>query len=270
MKVVILGCFYYAENKEKSLNFVKRLMSEYDKEFDCKAILVQNSDMDLAVDDYVLNDNRVSVVCGSNSRWEFSAWNEAVEAVEINESDVVIVFNDTVLTHRFYTWLDFTLFTSKLNSSFGERFVLGEVNSSGKSLEVGGVEITEWVSTYLFAIDGMTLRGIGGFLVEEGEYISPDFKLINMSVSLKAHINKWIFPDDKKNGWYKSGSVGGLSVDFINKKINAIYCEKSLSARSVDFGAKLVSVYDGPIYGLYRKLMNKFYSMVSFRRFNNE
>lgn len=80
--------------------------------------------------------------------------------------------------------------------------------------------------------------------------------LSNASDNLNTHLSRWLFPKDNQHGWYKA-KQGSIEKELWKGKLQAIYNEKLLSAKSVLLGLNLYNVYGNRFFNLFGKILRK-------------
>jgi hypothetical protein len=187
-------------------------------------------------------------VAGDNSSWEFSGWDAALDSLpEIRDEDLFVFCNDTFCFHRKWDLDSRDRFVNSFLRlvDFGGAGIAGEVNSFRRRFALGGVRMNRWVSTYLFALPGGLLNKMGGKLcVDEAMF---DRLVLGVSEGkihwgqdidpiLASHLDSWMFPKNRKRGWYNSYRT---STETKFGKIKAILNEKWVTACSESYGGRL-------------------------------
>jgi hypothetical protein len=190
----------------------------------------------------VVNDSRLieklatcadgwELIEGTNSLGEFSAWQEGLDTLLLQEETVVFA-NDTISTHRHFTWLRAAAFRSALNTARGKQLV-GFTDSVPGSVVVAGLPVSHWVSTYCFALTGPALQALDHrvsrpdlvkMCVQGG--VDEEKFFTNISPDLEAHLRRWLFC----GWWYAGGRLTSENSSRLKRKAEAIISEKLLSA----------------------------------------
>lgn len=258
---------YYDQYKNDAVTEFVRILNGLGHDF--RVILINNNPLNQS--EHVYN-NKFTLLQGSNTGWEFSAWDEAIlhlknTNVKFSSDDYFLFANDTFNQHRFFTCYDRYLFKNAFLSKMHNNhpLLIGEVNSFQQDFNISKYTGREWVSSYLFFTNFAFVENISQFdmfdrvisepVVDEEKSLIKFDDLI--SVNLALHLNRWIFPEDKRKGWY---GVGDNS--FLIKKLKAIINEKLLSLRCVQNGY-LINVYSSRISSFYLRL--KYFIYNEFR-----
>jgi hypothetical protein len=253
---------YYQNYTKESLKEFRLVLSLVDKNH--KLILVNNGNM------LIESGSNIVVVKGDNKNWEFSGWDRGLKWIkEINENDYIIFANDTFCQHRIWSIVEKTLFSRAFRKQIKKNItgIAGDVNTFGESFSIMKSSSTNWVSTYLFGMNGKMLMKLGGRL-SINEYELDKLIEINskgaiqwgseISKNLSTYIEKWMDPDNV-NGWYKAN----CSAETKERKIKAILNEKYLSAQCRSQGAYVVHYHERWM-NLPLRLFRKIYKV--FRR----
>lgn len=249
---------YYPDKLEQSLALFARL----DRIIGELQLVIIDNSLDRSVKGKYPS---LTVVNGDNTLWEFSGWNCGIDWLRSNvplaPHTPIIFANDTVTSHRLFTYLDCLIFSRALSRQGrqGGSFLLGDLNHSKEELSLGGTSFDRWVSTYLFATTAEFIEHCNYNLtldVSQDTYIdSADSRSIafadTVSEVLAQHINRWLFPEQGTRGWYNAGrSTPEKKV----QKSLAILCEKKLSVRALETDVRIASVYSGTAQKHYRKM----------------
>ncbi|SDR24262.1 hypothetical protein SAMN05443245_3855 [Paraburkholderia fungorum] len=204
----------------------------------------------------------VRYIEGDNSRWEFSGWDAGMHhAGGGDDRDVYIFCNDTFCFNRDWSAAESARFVKafrKLARIDGPA-LSGEFNSFDKRFTLNGVQLSGWVSTYLFGMSGTLLKTMGSRLTVPDDVLNQLFLTIqdqkivwgeDIDPILSAHISRWMFPKDAGAGWYKSS---GASDELKINKVRAILNEKYLTACCIRLGGKLVRTNPGIVQRAFRK-----------------
>lgn len=256
MRAIGFLCCYYPKYSGRAIAETRNVLKAICDDF--RLVIVDNSG---CLSNYVAASNE-KVVLGSNAGWEFSAWDEGVAAGEYDASDILIFLNDTFCHHRPYTFVDRMLFVRAIRKLRGSPLFVGEVNAIQGKIGINEMEFPAWVSSYFFAMKGITKTNLGKLdyigensLHKEAKYsLSDNGGQFQLSPRLRAHIQNWLFPSDKP-GWHGVSRPDGVK----ELKLMAILNEKMLSCRLYKGGVVFEGVYSGRVASIYFKLMNKLF-----------
>lgn len=230
---------YYRKYLERSLFELVELCLSLKKPV--KIILVNNSNLQIE-QDFISQYNHkmveLEVIQGTNYLWEFSGWKEGLDFINIiSPEDYFIFANDTFCHHRKWGELEKYYFRNAFDRHFKNMLegITGNVNTFGGYFEIEDLRAESWVSTYLFGIDGKTLKlSIHNIFLDASKLSELAFykmDLLNfsshISMPLTSHVNEWMFPKSVAKGWYNANLV---PQDIVLKKVWAILNEKYLSA----------------------------------------
>jgi hypothetical protein len=175
---------------------------------------------------------RWQIILGSNSSGEFSGWQEGLDHLDRQgRFDRYIFANDTVVSHRKYTWVRHLAFQHELSRRSS---CFGFTNSVKSTFYIENMPLKRWISTYLFCFNNSTLDQINRQL----DYSELVEKYVNKTVdernflseklcpALRDHLNNWLF----KGGWYTSQPLSEFNYEFLRRKAVSILNEKYLSA----------------------------------------
>ena len=190
---------------------------------------------------------------GSNSAAEFSGWQEGLTYLDQNETyDLYIFANDTVVTHRRYTWIRHFAFQYQIRKSTP---CIGFINTSSINFKIEEVQFNRWISTYLFCLSNEVLHtikrridnseSVKKYITEslhEDHFFAP-----GLCRNLHRHLTNWLF----RGKWYASQALTADTQAFFQRKALAILNEKYLSASLISHGV-LVNDPLGSIRGLSR------------------
>lgn len=267
MKSKALGIIvvYYPEYFKSAANTFIKLMRSIDQESD--VIVVNNSDIDLSLD---VIDNNIILIDGDNSDREFSGWDKGLATAKIKNilqsTGVTIFANDTFNHHNRFGLVSKTIFKNAIINLYKNhhlRQVLGESWAMDDKYFVNGIVGQRWISTYLFAIDNITLSKIGSFIPllndkNSIEKTSDAFKLWCADEKLSNHILSWLgYLEGSNKKWYGSNNRLPLQDLRIQGKINSILAEKYFSANCERHGAQIVDIFRSRVSKFLRGLEKK-------------
>lgn len=247
---------YYQNYTNESLEEFKLLLSLVDKNY--KLIIVNNGNC------LIESDKHIEVVEGENKNWEFSGWDKGLRWInEINENDYIIFANDTFCQHRIWSLVERTLFSRAFRKQIQKKFtgITGDINTFGESFSIMKKSTANWISTYLFGMNGKMLKLLGEKLSINDDDLDRLIKINSegafhwgaaISKNLSTYIEKWMDPSNV-NSWYKANCPGEIK----EKKIKAIINEKYISAQSRAQGAELIHYHEKWInlpLRLYRRI----------------
>ena len=176
-----------------------------------------------------------TILEGSNSNGEYSAWQEALNYIIKNniEYDKVIFANDTVNVHRCFTKMRLLLFCYRIvnskNAYIGsfvrlrknKRFMLDSIEDRSET------KLKGYISTYLFALDKVALARLNNqidyhdklnsYINNEGKS-SDDFFEKSLDLTLKNRLVHWLFSG---KGWYKSEKLTKKNREMFRRKLYA-------------------------------------------------
>jgi hypothetical protein len=211
-------------------------------------------------------------IVGTNKGWEFSAWDEAIEHIrstKVVDDDAIYIFaNDTFCHNRKFTIFNLILFAYQirlLRSNSAK--LIGELCRISTPYNIGGLNSSGWISTYLFATSSNGVKLLYPFdkanMVLKStpiDYIDIENQKVNLPGSddiVNQHLSNWLFPTAHGHGWYKVKN-NTTNPDLMRKKLMAIFNEKYLSACAENFGYVLTSVYKNPIIRKINYLHNRY------------
>jgi hypothetical protein len=265
---IILVCYY-----QKYLDDALLALNKMFKTFDDETIIVivkNNTEIDTSNIQQTCFTHHV--IEGSNTSWEFSAWDEGIDYLKkkycLNDSLMVFV-NDTFCKHRVFTSIDMKLFKQGFSQAkSNENLIAGEFNTTAKQFTILEQPLNGWLSSYLFAIKGNALSKI--LPLTKSQVMYKDIPLIdfeqrtinlsNCSDNFSAHIEQWLFPKKPSSGWYKSGS-SSTNQDLMKNKLLAILNEKLLAYTAQKNGLILYDVYKPFWANLYLKIRYELYKI---------
>ncbi|MDP9044490.1 MAG: hypothetical protein M3O01_06755 [Pseudomonadota bacterium] len=174
---------------------------------------------------------RWEVVAGSNDFGEFSAWQEGLDHLGGDRGPVMFA-NDTVNTHRHFTWFRVAALRRAIAAAQGASIV-GFCDKLDGDLRIAGMPVPAWVSTYCFFLTGAALERLNSTLfqpslvracvpggLDEARFFS------GLSTDLENHLRHWLFG----GRWYASGPLTHENRARMTRKAEAIIAEKILSA----------------------------------------
>jgi hypothetical protein len=190
-------------------------------------------------------------LAGSNSFAEFSGYQEGLnyirETYTLSASDVCLFVNDTINSHRKFSLLrEFHLARMLINLpkySFG-----GYIESCDwAGFSICSRPITEWVSTYAFALDSQSLRKLDYKIEHKELFESIDIDNLSHSMSssysvsdpLRDHIIKWLSED-----WYNAKPISLWNSEKLKLKVACILNEKLLSAKCLKKSISIIDFQD--------------------------
>lgn len=191
---------------------------------------------------------------GSNSFAEFSGYQEGLDRIRARHllaaSDVFLFVNDTINSHRKFGILREFHLTRMLiglpKHSFG-----GYIESSGwTGFSIRSRSITEWVSTYAFALDSQSLSRLDYRIEHRELFESIDIDNLAHSMSssylisepLRDHIIKWLSED-----WYNAKPIHRWDSEILKLKVACILNEKLLSANCLENSINIIDFQDSYI-----------------------
>jgi hypothetical protein len=207
----------------------------------------------------------------SNEHWEFSGWQEGYEAFNrqnpIPDDALVVFANDTFCLHRTFTRLDRYAFIRafrRASQSF-KGFIVGELCSIPEPVSLLDLTGRQWVSTYLFALDGKTLKQCLPLHFSNTEIdriiTCVTDQNVEFSIATEQHfshyINSWLYPIEGQKGWRNATG----SVQLKKNKLKAILNEKRITFMVQALGGEVFDVYSGRFatYRLWRDRVAKLY-----------
>lgn len=193
-------------------------------------------------------------LAGSNSFAEFSGYQEGLNQIRERHvfaaSDVCLFVNDTINSHRRFSMLrEFHLARMLImlpKDSFG-----GYIASRGwTGFAICSKSITEWVSTYAFALDSQSLSKLDYRIEDRKLFESIDIDSLphnisssySVSAPLRDHIIKWLSED-----WYNAKPIHMWEPERLKLKVACILNEKLLSASCLENSIKIIDFEDSYI-----------------------
>jgi hypothetical protein len=264
-KVYGILVVYYDEYFDKSVSQFRKILERVSE--DNELIIITNQ----GEGGNALSPN---ILLGTNSAWEFSAWDEAVEYVKskyvLKPKDVFILANDTFCHHRIFNSLTSFLFVSEFKNLFqrNERIV-GELCTINEKFNIDNHVCSGWLSTYLFGCSFNVLEKLlplnsatnDSFTIIQSEC---RIEIPTFSLNIIKHLENWVFPQTAGTGWYKSKEEVGELI--LKMKIRAIFNEKMLSKNASANNVEIVDVYRGIIKGLIKKLSRRVFNKLKKKK----
>lgn len=264
MIYAVLVCYYDKYKKNSIVEFYK-ILSGIGHSF--RVIIVNNNPN---LEKYNTSYDVIEI-SGSNTGWEFSAWDEGVKYIKDNygplsKDDFFVFANDTFNHHRYFSFVDRSLFKNQIKANLHNHHpvMLGEVNSFDKEFSLGSQKGSCWISTYLFFTNSKFVDKIKPFDMGLDYFLSmckevTDERIIfshEVSENISTHLNGWLYPVSTKKGWY-----GGKksNVELLSNKLKAILNEKNLSLRCVYYKGEIIDVYSHLIPSLYLRIRDLLY-----------
>lgn len=187
-----------------------------------------------------------NLIVGTNNLGEFSGWQQGLDLLpDENRSDGVIFANDTISTHRYFSVARRRAFLRSLHEAPTNAFVGFRGHAEGK-LDIGGLPLPFWASTFCFMLTRETLRRLDSqlylpSLVEScvrGGSVETTF-FANMSDDLDKRLRHWLFD----GAWYKSERLSDKNEVKMRFKAKCILAEMWLSARSFEVNAEMIDPF---------------------------
>lgn len=195
---------------------------------------------------------------GSNRLAEFSGWQEGLDHLRqgsANDRGIVFV-NDSVCTHRHFTFARARAFRHALRASEGPRIIgfrdIPDHRVFSAALEfqirltIAELELDAWTSTYCFALTAGALRALDHelcdpVLVSQCVPGGTDEKAFfdRLSPHLDRHLRHWLF----EGGWYGSGRLSSANASHLLLKARCIAAELLLSARCRSAGVEAIDPF---------------------------
>lgn len=208
------------------------------------------------------------LVAGDNTLREFSGWQAGIEHCRRHglwgRDTVVVLANDTFATHNKFgpvTRHGFVRAFKGLLRHPRDRVLVGDVHGGRYQLEVCGLPLHQWVSTYLFAATSALLDDIGGIAPScdldaffTGRADARDFVTGPLNAHMKRHVEQWLFDRDGQSRWYGADAITEQNYGRFVGKAKSIICEKWLSARTLAAGGKLEPVFGSQLTRQLRRL----------------
>jgi hypothetical protein len=248
---------YYPEKYCKAIEIFKKLLRSISNEF-TMLVVVNDPELVLGEDvDFEVFYNEIDST--SEFKGYFCGLSYLNEKYQIPLDSLVVIANDTFVSHQYYSLVDKILFVRALKRiSYSNNCIVGEVNSFGEVLDVGGYAFRSWVSTYLFALNGSSVN----FLLKHNIITMEQFpnreSIIDIQKSLMSFVSKqtmkridmWLLPGDSKRSWHGSST---MSPDTYLRKVVAILNEYQLSVKIGNNG-KIINVYNNFLSKTYLRL----------------
>ena len=260
MLVGVLVAYYKDKYCEALVEYVK-LLDSINKPY--YLIVVNNTGDELPAVPGVELGN-IDIVAGTNTSWEFSGWDEGVKYWKFSypkiTADYYLFANDTFCKHRFFNSFNRSTFASSFVKYYNSKAIVGDVNNFSESYNIFGVEMSGWISTYLFGVSAEALDFLMPFSKVDETSLSVSGNIVDVqgfSSNLNAHLTKWLFPKNG-GGWYKSNSESSL----IKNKLKAIANEKMLSATAKGMGVEIVNVYSGMLVKKINGIQEKIFGII--------
>jgi hypothetical protein len=199
-------------------------------------------------------DIKINDILGTNDNSEFSGWDEGLNSIVNDGSQVYILANDTFCIRN--TWgpckrRKFRRAVIKA-SHIGKKIAAGEITCIKTPFIVNGLLSKMWIRTHIFVLSSSALHEIGKISLDKTTLsniatIGPEEKLIwesGVSENFKARVSDWLYPAENSFGWYKSGLV---SNQIKLKKAHAIINEKWLSAKLYSINCEFIDCGNGDL-----------------------
>lgn len=207
---------------------------------------------------------------GTNRWMEFGGWQEALDAARRiagpDGLESVVFANDTFCAHRpmgAFEEFAFRQAVRKMMKHSGAS-AAGQISRTETPFELDGVSMSEWICTYLFALNKRALNAIDWKIhlpdgVPEkwlrGGHIAENFFGPELDAALTAHLRAWLFEPHKPSAWYQAESLTAANAEMFERKARSIIFEKHLSARLMAAGARIFSSDVTPSARIVRKAM---------------
>jgi hypothetical protein len=205
-------------------------------------ILIVNNGPDLKIND----------ILGTNDNSEFSGWDEGLNSIVNDGSQVYILANDTFCIRN--TWGPFKRRKFRRAvikaSHIGKKMAAGEITCIKNPFMVNGLLSKMWIRTHIFVLSSSALHGLGKISLDKTTLsniatLGSEEQLIwglGISENLKARISNWLYPAENSFGWYKSRLV---SNQIKLKKAHAIINEKWLAAKLNSINCEFIDCGNG-------------------------
>jgi len=242
--LVLVG--YDREKMIRSLRFCNRYFRAIPEN---QRVLVLNHSA-LLVDDGILDlSEGWKVLQGSNSRHEFSAWQEGLDHLrqQVEGIQGVIFINDTVPAHRYFSLFKRIAFYFSLKSQKAIAVGFIQALADWQSFRLGKLEANCWICSYLFYLSEEALQAISYqvCIVEEVEQClnlgldERTFFSSELSPNISQKLQTWLF----SGGWYASEKLSSENVDRFTMKARSILNEMILTARYQNNGIQLIEPF---------------------------
>ncbi len=232
--LILLHCCYSQNEGITSLHVLADLLFRLRNKYDIKIICICNNTINSIPTKIKLFN--ITVIQGSNSINEFSAWKEGYLKVNniIMERDIVILTNDTILTnHPFKFCIDIALFRYLiLDHNQKENTIIGIKQN------LGFKNVNDYISSFLVILNGkkaieLTLNNIENIDVNaELNFENNENKLVRSEdKDYELFLNNWLTKPSKKS-WHKAEILTIENNAKLLKKAQCILLEHSISTRS--------------------------------------
>ena len=179
---------------------------------------------------------------GSNATGEFSGWDEGLCVLPpLHDDDAVLLVNDTVGAHRHLSVFLRRALVAQIRRAKGACVVgfAGDSTGAPTDLNICGMPLPSWISSFCFLLTAHALRRLGGRLHDPAEVAScvaggsdeSRFFSERCSPALRKHLTWWLF-----TGWYRSERLTPASAERLLRKARCICAELLLSARCLALG----------------------------------
>ena len=179
------------------------------------------------------------IVDGTNHLGEFSGWQEGLALLDDQSAGVVFI-NDSVCTHRRFSWARKESFSRSVRKSANAAFVGFRDRGQGE-FSVAGMNVNEWTSTYCFMLSTKGLELLGRRLYQSDLVaacvpggLDEERFFAELSTDLDAHLRRWLFG----GGWYAGERLTEATAESMTFKAKCIIAEKLLSGRCKALGIR--------------------------------
>lgn len=265
--LVVYSENYFAEALIEFHKILKLTSSQYKL-----IVVINNTVLAEKYKTFPVQHIKFEVVFGSNIFHEFSGWQEGLDFIKNNHSDLYnesgyIFANDTLCKHRKYTPLHPLLFAicsySVLISSKPK--MAGQCLSESEEIDFNDVRFNIFIATYFFTLNRQAIKLmdykvmptqelINQYLV--GGHCEESFFTEKLSMVLKNRQLNILF-----NGlWYKSEKLNQNNKEFLYCKARSNLAEMYLSSKAHSNKIKFIDTY------LLIKLMNRIFNKIPILR----
>jgi hypothetical protein len=186
-----------------------------------------------------------TVIQHDNTGLEFGAYQAGVNCLNNDSLERIILMNDTVGSHQYYSMIHLGQFCRAISVS-GDRisnFVTGHVDVHERHIDINGSFGIRWVRSNLVGLDKEAVAKLGGKiydpsidnLISESDDLDTFFGP-SLDGSVKLKIADWLF-STSPGKWYNAQPLSAVNSAMMAGKARSFLQEQYLSMRLEAVGA---------------------------------
>lgn len=233
-------------------------------------LIVVNNNARLQLKPY----DHVRVLSGSNELHEFGAWQTGIDHLRqqagVAALRTLVLANDTFCHYRAMGALEQGAFVraTRATARTHRAAACGELSYAPNDQAFGilGVRMSRWIATYLFALNRSALEAldwqIHPGLAEVARWApcgptEDSFFSQEMEAGLRQRFGGWLFGRDGLPRWRRWAPLSPENHAQMRGKAHAMVCELLLTARLLQRGARLRSMFHLPLIYPLRRLLQR-------------